>query len=727
MMSDNLLWNESEIFSGLLLEENQNKTFTTLEGGEQEYEAIAPLIQNEPLEVDDPFLNYNQEETETQLQQAVDQFITQSETDFIIGSSPDNSLQSEETPEINPDRISWQTDPLLGSEVSTGDYDSLTGGEQTTEPEEIPLLDSLQTSENTTKSSDFEVEESPTYQSGLFTITDPSGQVTIDYLFDGGGYGHGELAIFSLAGLKPNQLSWSELVKEAARRALSNSEEGYVVISDNQEGARFSGELGEPDYNRGEYLGVKSFQMRPGDTFGLMLVPNGALAEVFANPQLGGAKKPIFSMSLENPNNIEQFSQVVDPNVFQMADVLGDGHTFALEDIRIVNNNSDQDYNDIIFQVRGATADAIHLDRLLEGGLFQKDWRELELGQSILGYAELAVAAANDLLDDPLTADLSDPVRYGVERAENLNNYDPELLAAQTEWVIWFAPNPYIQVSQIATLLGADVVKATGQIEHTYIWKFPEAISAQQVQQRLADLIGGDFAYPLVPIELKKPQFIPHESLLKDQWHLPDTSEVNGNTSEGANAINAWDWSTGKGVVIAIVDDGVQQDHPDLIEKFKYAAENGLNLDLNDIEDTGGDPVFSQVETTFATSNRIEFSDGPVESIQELFGLSNRLRWMNEELSWNELFGLSNRIRWSDEGELSWNQLFGLSNRIRWSEDPEQFLEGLFGLSNRIRWADESKMNLEDLFGLSNRLRWADDAGLLQQDFAGLGDRTLIL
>jgi subtilisin family serine protease len=725
MMSDNLLWNESESL-GLLSEENQNQTFTNLEGGEQDYEAIAPLIQNEPLAVEDPSLNYNQEETETQLKQAVDQLINQSETDFILGSSPENSLQSLEPHEIKAESLITDEDPLLGSEISPGDYDSLTGGEQTTETAESPGLDSSQTSEISPQSSDSAVEETLPYQSGFFTITDPSGQVTFDHLFDGGGYSHGELAIFSLAGLEPNQLSWNELVKEAARRALSNSEEGYVVISDSQEGARFSGELGEPDYNRGEYLGVKSFQMRPGDTFGVMLVPNGSVTELWENPQLGGAKKPIFSMSLEDPNNIEQFSQIVDMNVFQMADILGDGHTFALEDIRIVKNDSDQDYNDIIFQVRGATADAIHLDRLLEGGLFKQDWRELELGQSIVGYAELAVAAANDLLDEPLTPDLSDPVIYGVERAENLNNYDPELLAAQTEWVIWFAPNPYIEVSQIATLLGADLVQATGQIEHTYIWKFPEAISAQEVQQRLADLVGGDFAYPLVPIELKKPQFIPDESLLKDQWHLPDTSEVNGNTSEGANAINAWDWSTGKGVVIAIVDDGVQQDHPDLIERFKYATENGLNLDLNDIEDPGGDPVFAQVETTFATSNRVEFSDGPVESIQDLFGLSNRLRWMDEEMSWNELFGMSNRIRWSDEEELSWNELFGLSNRIRWSEDPEQFLEGLFGLSNRIRWADNSEMNLEELFGLSNRLRWAEDAELLQQDFAGLGDRTLI-
>ncbi|MCT7997214.1 SBBP repeat-containing protein [Laspinema olomoucense] len=724
MMSDNWLGNESGSFSGFLSDENQNNSFTILEGGEQKDKAIAPT-QNEPLEVDDPSLNYNQDKTDTQLKEAVDQFITQAETDFILNPSPDNFLQSLEPHEIKAENVIADEDPLLRSEVGTGEYDSLTGGEQTTERAESPVLSTPQPGENFNQSSNSSIEESLSYQSGFFTITDPSGLVTFDHLFDGGGYSHGEFAIFSLAGLEPNQLSWSELVKEAARRALSNSEEGYVVISDSQEGARFHGELGEPDYNRGEYLGVKSFQMRPGDTFGVMLVPNGSVAELWENPQLGGAKKPIFSMSLENPNNIEQFSQVVDMNVFQMADVLGDGHTFALEDIRIVNNNSDQDYNDFVFQVRGATAQALHLDRLLEEGLLKQDWRTTEIGQDLVNYAEFAVAAANNFLEEPLTPDLSDPVRGAVDRAGNLDNYEEEELAVNTEWVVWFAPNDYIDASQVANLLGAEVLRETGHIDNTYVWKFTEAITAAEVQQKLQDLVGGDFAYPLIPIELKKPQFIPTDPGLNDQWHLEDTDEVNGNPSQGANAINAWNWATGKGVVIGIVDDGVQQDHPDLVDRFKYAAENGLNLDLNDIEDTGGEPVFSDVETTFGMSNRIRWSDDPVESIEELFGLSNRIRWMNEEISWDELFGLSNRIRWSD-AEMSWDELFGLSNRIRWSDDSEQFLEELFGLSNRIRWADDSKMSLEELFGLSNRLRWAENPELLQTDLADLGDRSLI-
>jgi hypothetical protein len=70
-----------------------------------------------------------------------------------------------------------------------------------------------------------------------------SGEVTIDYLFDGGEY-QGELAIFSLEGMEGLVPGSEAFIQTAANRALSESELGYIVISDKTEGARFSGELG---------------------------------------------------------------------------------------------------------------------------------------------------------------------------------------------------------------------------------------------------------------------------------------------------------------------------------------------------------------------------------------------------------------------------------------------------------------------------------------------------
>jgi hypothetical protein len=50
-----------------------------------------------------------------------------------------------------------------------------------------------------------------------------------------------------------------------------------------------------------------------------------------------------------NPGDDAQLGQIVD--------VTGDGNTFVFEDLR-TDRRSDRDYNDLIFQVRGATGEA---------------------------------------------------------------------------------------------------------------------------------------------------------------------------------------------------------------------------------------------------------------------------------------------------------------------------------------------------------------------------------
>ena len=214
----------------------------------------------------------------------------------------------------------------------------------------------------------------PGFDSGVFTVGD-TGEVSIDFLFDGGKY-QGELAIFSLEGMPDYDSDPEGFISEAASRALSDSELGYVVISDSDEGAKFSGELGERDRNSGDYLGVKSFQMNPGDEFGFMLVPKGTVEEVFDNPAIGGAKRPLFSMATANPDDAF--------HVGQLADVTGDGNTFVIEDLR-VDGKSDGDYNDLIFQVKGATGtgEEVLIDDVIADG---KDWRDTEVGQELIDY-----------------------------------------------------------------------------------------------------------------------------------------------------------------------------------------------------------------------------------------------------------------------------------------------------------------------------------------------------
>ncbi|MEQ8381872.1 MAG: DUF4114 domain-containing protein, partial [Coleofasciculus sp. A1-SPW-01] len=259
-------------------------------------------------------------------------------------------------------------------------------GEETLE--EIPFVTSLDDAAESEATDEALTDETPlseslltgldsssvTFESGVFTVGQ-TGEVSVDFLFDGGGY-EGELAVFSLEGMEEFEPGSEAFIQEAASRGLSDSELGHVVISDQTEGARFVGELGESDQNSGEYLGVQTVQMRPGDEFGFMLVPNNTVQRVFDNPDVGGAARPLFSMATANPDDAF--------HVGQIADVTGDGSTFVMEDLR-VDTQSDGDYNDVIFQVRGATGEAALMDEVIDSG---KDWRETDLGQALIDYAE---------------------------------------------------------------------------------------------------------------------------------------------------------------------------------------------------------------------------------------------------------------------------------------------------------------------------------------------------
>ncbi|MEH2010128.1 DUF4114 domain-containing protein [Nostoc sp.] len=247
------------------------------------------------------------------------------------------------------------------------------------------------------------IDNSPTasFVSGVFTVG-KTGQVSVDYLFDGGGY-EGELAIFSLSGLN-DEVGSAEFIKEATHRALSDSELGHIVISDHDQGARFQGNLNaESNLNSGIYDGVKPVFMHPGDKFGIMLVPLGTVQQVFNNDPNSKYVNPLFSLTTVKPQN--RYNG-------QFADITGDGSVFGIEDLP-AEGRSDRDYNDIVFQVQGAVRRVISLDELLINGVVQtqQDWQNSDLGQALVEYtkpyASLNTPAIGEALSDRVLAILN--------------------------------------------------------------------------------------------------------------------------------------------------------------------------------------------------------------------------------------------------------------------------------------------------------------------------------
>ena len=200
-----------------------------------------------------------------------------------------------------------------------------------------------------------------TYTSGVGTVGS-TGQVGIDYLFDGGGYQH-QVAIFSLQGMGALTPGSSDFIKEAARRALSNTTLGHIVISDSSEGARTATALPwEANFSHGAtYKGIKTFTMSPGDSFGVMIVPAGTVWEAYNNPSNTDPKKrPLFSIPEANP------SSSIGSNQFAAHST--DGTTFGFEDIALATTKSDRDYNDVIFRFIGATEVAPSLASVVQQG-----------------------------------------------------------------------------------------------------------------------------------------------------------------------------------------------------------------------------------------------------------------------------------------------------------------------------------------------------------------------
>ncbi len=210
-----------------------------------------------------------------------------------------------------------------------------------------------------------------TDRTGVFTVG-PTGQVSVDYLFRGAGYS-GQLGIYSLAGMEGYQPGSPDYHREATRRALSGSTLGHVVINARAEGAKYSASLPwERDFNNRTYQGPHLVSMTPGDKFGVFIIPNGTVEQVYQQPNATGSLTPLYSTPEANPYPAKnQFRS-------QLGDLDGAGNLFGFEDLRL-DGSSDRDYNDFVFQVTGAygesspVAEVVNPSRnFLEAAIFDK-------------------------------------------------------------------------------------------------------------------------------------------------------------------------------------------------------------------------------------------------------------------------------------------------------------------------------------------------------------------
>jgi subtilisin family serine protease len=182
------------------------------------------------------------------------------------------------------------------------------------------------------------------------------------------------------------------------------------------------------------------------------------------------------------------------------------------------------------------------------------------------------------LISDPGSEGLSDEVRLASVGAANLDSYPPEALAETKEGVVWVTPGQ--SSGELAANIDAIYQGYIGHIYNTFICYFPNAIAWNNGAAQRKALSGVEYAYPQVPVKLNL-LYEPNDTLYNKQWNFK-----NANVPAAWDVINPATSQTvrGRGATIAIVDDGLEYEHPDLANRYSHSLSLGFAVNDWDLD-----------------------------------------------------------------------------------------------------------------------------------------------
>ena len=154
--------------------------------------------------------------------------------------------------------------------------------------------------------------------------------------------------------------------------------------------------------------------------------------------------------------------------------------------------------------------------------------------------------------DAPITYSYSPAIRAAFARVSDLSQYSQAELNSASQWVV---------VSQ--NKLG----EPTGLLPYSWYVE-TDSVNAPHYFGQLQTSGEIEVAYPLIDRQ-HYPRWTPNDPYFSDQWHLENTGQDNGVFGEDVNITGAWNSVRGTGVVIGVVDDGLEWDHDDLKTNYE--------------------------------------------------------------------------------------------------------------------------------------------------------------
>ncbi|NOZ26419.1 MAG: S8 family serine peptidase [Chloroflexi bacterium] len=139
------------------------------------------------------------------------------------------------------------------------------------------------------------------------------------------------------------------------------------------------------------------------------------------------------------------------------------------------------------------------------------------------------------------------------------------------------------QIAELNAQYDVEIVRQSKWSPQEYILRVtnPQERSVIDVANAYYESGLTEWAEPNFLTEGRK-HFLPNDPLLAHQWHLENTGQGGGTAGEDVHAQEAWDITRGDpDITIAILDDGVDVDHPDLAANIHPAGYDFFDDDDN--------------------------------------------------------------------------------------------------------------------------------------------------
>jgi len=285
-------------------------------------------------------------------------------------------------------------------------------------------------------------------------------------------------------------------------------------------------------------------------------------------------------------------------------------------------------------------------------------------------------------------------VQLAFERVSDLDQYSLEEIRDTKQWLIVTGNDIETQKSFLS--IPAEIEMAP-VLDGAYIWTFKTSLNIVEILEEIYQNKDIESFSPLIAKQ-QIAKSAPNDEDFSDQWHLKNTGQTSGLSGEDANVTSVWNSYTGNGVIISVVDDGLDKDHPDISPN--YSPTHSYDWCNSDSDPTptsnNGHGTAAGGVAAAAGNNTIHVSGAAYDAT--LGGSTLIACWSPDSMEANALSFLNNEIdiytnSWgpSDNG-----QTLSAPGPLMLAAFEDDAYQGRNGLGNIITWAAGNGLTSND-------------------------------